>query len=149
MPIIPGVSADYSLTLSPYRIITVPIPIVDISIQDLHDTLRDIEDNPLNNRYSPLIKSEGKQGLFGPGEFVGITAILQQTVLSFAARPGPDPTRCIVSGGNLTAIDEVGGKLFPVFETLFTSVIIAQSSSPTSLDLNALTATELFTILNI
>lgn len=85
MPIISGVTVDFK---SSPRIITIPIPIVQISIQDLHDTLIDIEDNINNLIFPKLIDSSGKENL-GGGVFVGVSSTLQNARLAFAARDIP------------------------------------------------------------
>ncbi len=141
MPIIPGVDVDFSG--SP-RIITIPEPLATVTIQDLHDTLRDVEDFPTNMRFPPLVSSAGKEVL-GAGKAVGITSTLLDALLAFAARSGPSYVQCVVSGGNLVAKDIGGNPVFPVDPTAFTSVTIAQSSSPTSLDIGALTLDDFLT----
>lgn len=73
-----------SWELSP-RIVCVEAPSVDITIQDLYDTLRDQEDD-IHNLDSPaIIKAAGKDVL-GGGVLVGITATLLDAQLSFEGR---------------------------------------------------------------
>lgn len=116
--------------LSP-RIITVAAPSTNIIIQDLHDTLRDIEgDLPEGTPFPHLIDSAGKEPL-GGGSFVGITATLQNAKLAFEARPGPNFVSCTVTGGNLVAVDANGNNMDPIQTTAYTQVTISQSSSPT------------------
>lgn len=130
-----GITVDF--TLSP-RIITVPSPLNVITIQDLHDTLTNIEDDMHNGiQYARLIRSAGKESL-GGGQAVGITATLLNAKLAFAARGGPAYVQCVVSGGNLVAIDDVGSPTSPIEPTAFTQILVAASSSATSLDINAL-----------
>lgn len=73
--------------LSP-RIITVAAPSVEITIQDLHDTLRDLEDEPANMIYPSIVSSAGKEPL-GGGVTVGITTTLIDARLQFEGRPDP------------------------------------------------------------
>jgi hypothetical protein len=184
----------------------VSAPSVDISIQDLHDTLRFLEDSPEGEGEDLLIESAGKEPL-GGGITVGITATLLNTQLAFEPRHLPvaegaatsgDPSgqslidtgadfiadgvvagstvvnytdgssstvfrvvsptelflhpldggtdnewdiadvykvfvvvQCIVSGGNLVALDDLGAPINPIFPTSFTQVNIAASSSAT------------------
>jgi hypothetical protein len=115
------------------RIVTVDSPDVEISIQELNDLLRAWETAPENVVYDPLIDAAGKEDL-GGGTFVGITLTLQNTLLAFAARPGPSTVQCTVSGGNLVAVDDLGATVSPIDPTAFTQVVIAQSSSATLLD---------------
>lgn len=113
------------------RIITVAAPSTTITIQDLHDTCRDIEDNlPEALEFAKLIDSAGKEPL-GGGAFVGITATLQNAKLAFEARPGPTFVSCTVNGGNLVAVDANGDNMDPIQVTDYTQVTISQSSSPT------------------
>ncbi|KKN96838.1 hypothetical protein LCGC14_0164820 [marine sediment metagenome] len=134
-----GITVDF--TLSP-RIITVPVPLVEISVQDLHDTLTNIEDDPHNGmQYDRLIRSAGKESL-GGSIAVGITATLLNAKLAFAARGGPTFIQCLVSGGNLVAVDDVGAPISAIEPTAFTQVVTAASSSATSLDIGALTVAQ-------
>ncbi len=135
MSVINGVTVDFSV--SP-RIVTIPISISEVSVQDFHDTIRDIEDSPTNMGYDILISSAGKESL-GGGVAVGITSTLQNAKLAFAARPGPSYIQCIVSGGNLVAVDSVGDSINPIEPTAFTQVVISASSSAVSTDVGALT----------
>ena len=136
---IDGLIVDF--VVSP-RIITIPAPIVEVSIQDLHDTLTNIEDDPPNGmQYERLIRSAGKE-LLGGGVAVGITSTLLNAKLAFAARPGPAFIQCVVSGGNLVAVDDLGDSISPIEPTAFTQVVTAASSSAVSLDIGALTLGE-------
>jgi len=105
-----------------------------LTIQDLHDTVRDLEDElPAGMSYPHLINSAGKESL-GGGTFVGITVALQNAKLAFEARGGPSFTTCVVSGGNITAVDENGSSIDPIQTTDYTQVVISQSSSPTLIE---------------
>jgi len=92
--------------LSP-RIITVAAPSTEITIQDLHDTLRDLEDEPANMIYPSIISSAGKEPL-GGGVTVGLTATLLDARLQFEGRPDPLIQEEIATAGsvNQTLIDE-------------------------------------------
>ena len=48
----------------------------EITVQDSHDTLRDIEDNPSSKLYDKLVDTAGKEDL-GGGTTVGLTTTLQ------------------------------------------------------------------------
>jgi len=78
----------------------------------------------------------------GGGVAVGITSTLQNAQLAFAARLGPTYIQCIVSGGNIVAVDANGDPISPIFPTAFTQVVIAASSSAVSTDVGALTLTQ-------
>lgn len=115
------------------RIITIADPSTTITIQDLHDTLRTIEAEVFNIVFLSVVSSGGKEDL-GGGVSVGITLTMQNAVLAFAARGGPTTIQCVVSGGNLVAVDAVSVAIDAIEPTAFTQVIIAQSSSATSID---------------
>lgn len=135
MSVVPGVTVDF---VSSPRVITIPAPLTAISVQDLHDTVRDLEDEPSAMQYPHLIDSAGKEDL-GGGVAVGITATLQNARLAFAARGGPATIQCIVSGGNLVAVDENGDPINPIEPTGFTQIVVSASSSAVSTDIGALT----------
>jgi len=115
------------------RIITVLAPSTEITIQDLHDTLRAIEARPYALSYPTLIRSSGKDSL-GGAEYVGITARLLNAQLAFEERAGPDFVQCTVRGGNLVAEDAGGNSISPIYTTSYTQVVYAQSTSPTLLN---------------
>jgi len=87
--------------LSP-RIILVDDPATEITIQDLHDTLRDIEDEPENMVYPDLIATAGKEAL-GGGVSVGLTSTLKNAYVAFESRTFP-----LTSGRTATANDTDG-----------------------------------------
>lgn len=114
------------------RVITVAAPSGEITIQDLVDTCRYHEELLQNIDNSHLINAAGKEFLGGI-TYVGITATLQNAVLAFEARGGPAWELCIISGGNLVAVDGVGANIDPRLPTAFTSVDRSASSSATIL----------------
>lgn len=67
------------------RIVTVAAPSTEVILQDLHDTLRDLEDEPENLIYDSIISSAGKEAL-GGGVSVGITSTLLNAKVAFEAR---------------------------------------------------------------
>jgi len=116
------------------RILTVLSPSTELTIQDLVDTCRWME-NEIGAWDDPaLIVAAGKDPL-GGGVFVGITATLQNALVAFEARPGPTFELCRVFGGNLVAVDSVGAEVPTPFQsTAFVQVTYAASSSATLLD---------------
>jgi len=110
------------------RIITIADPSVEITIQDLHDTVTSIEQSPEGMDRLKLISSAGKEDL-GGGVKVGITATLQNAQVAFEGRDGPDYTQCKVFGGNLVAIDGNGDTISPIKPTAYTQVALTQSTS--------------------
>jgi hypothetical protein len=125
-------------TLSP-RIITVAAPSTEVTVQDLVDTLRNIESDIDNGmQYDHLVNAAGKQEL-GGGVLVGITATLQNALVSFEARSGPTWERCFITGGNLVAVDDVGAFFtVPFQETAYVSIVYQGSSSPTLQEIEAI-----------
>ncbi len=115
------------------RIITVVSGITEITIQDLHDTCRAIEARQESMDNDRLIDSAGKEFL-GGNTYVGLTATLNNAVLAFAARPGPQWVLCKIAGGNLVSIDENGNNIDPRYPTAYITVDRASSSSATFLE---------------
>lgn len=109
------------------QIIEVPKPDTALDIQYLVNQTRDTEDDLWPAMpYAKVMDAFGKQPL-GGGIFVGITVVLLDNWrVRFEERDGPDTISCIVSGGNLVA--ESGN---PIAPSDYTTVTIAQSSSPT------------------
>ncbi len=121
------------------RLITVAAPSVQITIQDLVDTLRDAEDElNIGMQYSHIVNATGKQPL-GNNVFVGITAELQDAQLEFAPRVGATYEIMTVIGGNLTAVDVIGDELNPINPTAFTQVNRVGDTSAALTVNNALT----------
>jgi len=108
-------------------IITIPSPDTSITIQELIDGIRDMEDEPIAMAYGHIADAYGKQDL-GNGVKVGISLVLMSPWrVAFAARSGPDTVSCRIDGGNL-----VGGlDNNPIAPTAFTQVTMANSSSAT------------------
>jgi hypothetical protein len=130
------------------RLITVLSPSVELTIQDLVDTCRELEDDIINLPYSRLVDAAGKEPL-GGGTSVGITATLQNAVVAFEARPGPTWTLCVISGGNLVAVDDVGSPIDPRFPTAFVTIDRTASASATLQDLSALQAASFLGIVSL
>lgn len=86
--------------LSP-RIVTIASPSVEITNQDLHDTLTELEARPENIIYPRIIESAGKEEL-GGGVKVGITSKLLDAKVAFEAR------KTSVSSGTVTSEDVTG-----------------------------------------
>jgi len=121
------VSAD----ISP-RVITVPTADgTSITVQSLLDQCRVWEEIPANMSYPRLALAAGKTEV-RPGKFTGIVLTLQNAVLAFEARGGPDFVACNVDDGDLVAVDANGALLSsPIQTTAFTQVNYAASTSAT------------------
>lgn len=114
MAIVDGVYVDWSK--SP-RIVWVPEPLTEISIQDLYDTLRDIEDEPGALQYDSLISAGGKEDL-GGGSQVGVTATLQDAVVAFESR------KASTSVGTIDTPDATGRNLIDSTATFISDGVV-------------------------
>ncbi len=112
------------------RLLTVAAPSTEITVQDIVDTCRQFEDSPRGLSELYLIDAAGKEPLGGT-VYVGITATLNNAYIAFEARPGPSWVLCIISGGNIVAIDAIGADLDPRYPTAYTTVDRTASSSAT------------------
>jgi hypothetical protein len=83
------------------RIITIAAPSTSITLQDLVDTLRQIEADQMSMDDAHLIDASGKEDLTG-GVFVGITGELQNAQLQFEGR------LTSVTSGTVTTTDTDG-----------------------------------------
>lgn len=123
-------------TVSP-RIITILAPSANVSMQDLYDTLRWLENDPANMDNDSIVSGSGKENL-GGGVFVGLTVTLKNAQLAFENRPGPTFVQCNATGGNLVAVDINGDIMEPIYPTSYTQVILTSSSSATIQELSAI-----------
>ena len=91
------------------RVAEVAAPSTDINMQDLVDTLRAAEYSWEGNTSKKLINASGKEDL-GGGVFVGITAALQNLLLSFEGRTTPAETGTVTSnpGSAIAGRDQFG-----------------------------------------
>jgi hypothetical protein len=126
------ISVDFSV--SP-RVAIIDAPSTEVTIQDLHDTLRSIESSSQGIVYSPLISSAGKETLDATTK-VGLTSTLLNIKVGFEARA--DWTQCSISGGNLVAVDANGDSMNPIYPTAFVNVDRTSSSSGTLQEQDAL-----------
>ena len=117
------------------RIITVAAPSTELTIQDLHDTMRALEDDLDNLSYEKIISSGGKERLDEVTK-VTITATLLNAKVGFEARSSW--TQCRVSGGNLVAVDSNGDDMNPIHPTAYVNVDRTSSSSGTLQEQDAL-----------
>lgn len=117
------------------RLITVAAPVTSVSVQDLYDTLRDAEDEPVNMGFTHLISAGGKEVLDAAlGSAVGITATLLNAVIKFEDRGSP--TVCKISGGNIVAQDINTDPIDPIVFSTNVLAFVAQSSSATINDVS-------------
>lgn len=121
------------------RVITVNSPSVEILVQDLVDTLRELEDELENIGFVAIVRATGKQELTTELS-VGITCTLLNARLAFEARPSAPFVRCDVVGGNLLAVDEAETPIEVIEITSFTQIVYDLSPAPTQLRIRESTA---------
>ncbi len=121
--------------ISSPRIITVAAPSTELTIQDLHDTMRNLEDDIVNLSFKKIISSGGKERLDDVTK-VTITSTLLNAVIGFEART--EWTQCTISGGNVVAVDSVGASINPINPTAFVNIDRTSSSSGTLQEQDAL-----------
>jgi len=92
--------------LSP-RLIEVEAPSVEVTIQDLYDTLRILEARVENTAYDSIISAGGKEEL-GGGVLVGVTATLQNARLGFEDRPSSFTSGTATAGTGARVIVDSG-----------------------------------------
>ena len=113
MPVVPEITVDYYLAR---RIVRVGGAVTQINIQDLHDSVRDIEDEPDSMQYAALAKTSGKEAL-GGSVFVGLSMTLQNAVLAFDAR------KASIAQGTVTSTDATGVTLTDSGATFVTDLV--------------------------
>lgn len=119
------------------RIITVAAPSVELTMQDLVDTARMLEAGINTMDDGHLVDAAGKESL-GGGVLVGITVTLKNAKVAFEGRGGPTYTQCNISGGNLVALDVAEAEMSPIEATAFTQIVLANSSSATLQEMEAI-----------
>jgi hypothetical protein len=105
---------DVFYNLSP-RLVRIAAPSTEVTIQDLHDTLRDIEDEPANLIYPDLIESAGKEPL-GGNVFVGLTATLQNAQIMFERRVN------LLSSGTITTASTSSERAYLLIDSAATFI---------------------------
>lgn len=122
------------------RIIEVDIASSSVFLQDLYDTLVQLEyfPSPGVDVYSePSLffhdQTTGKQQL-PSGNLNAITLALQNARLKFADRLGPSWVTCLITGGNLLAFEEDGTPLDAIEPAAYVTVDRASASEATLLD---------------
>ena len=116
------------------RIVEVASPSVDVLVQDLLDTLRQLEYEFANMAYKTIVRATGKEELTADLN-VGITCTLLNARLKFEDRAGPTFDRCDVLGGNLLALDDAGAPMEAIEFSNFTQIVSDLSPAPTQLRL--------------
>ncbi len=108
------------------RIIEVAVPSVELTVQDLYDTLRSLATEAIDE--PEITDGSGKETLSAT-ELVGLTVKLFNAKVKFEDRTSP--TDCNISGGNLVALDVNGMPMNPIQYATYVTVTYAKSSSAT------------------
>ncbi len=99
------------------RLIIIAAPSTEITIQDLHDTLRVLEQQSWQGlAHPPIIETAGKEPL-GAGVTVGLTAKLLNAKLAFQAR------KTSISSGTITTASVTGTNLIDSTATFITDQV--------------------------
>lgn len=127
--------------LSP-RIVLVEAPSTSITIQDLVDTLRTLEDDLDNIDDDYILDASGKEELEG-GVYVGITAVLNNAHLQFEDRATPTSEGTVTTGGTTILTDATAN--FIVEGVTRGAVIVNLTDGSACSVIDVLSATQLYT----
>jgi len=97
----------------------VAAPSIELTMQDLYDTLRSLAAEVDAIDEPEIIEGVGKS-LLGPGRYTGLTITLLNAKVGFEARA--EWTYCSLVGGNLVAFDAGGSPISPIQPTTFVNV---------------------------
>lgn len=100
------------------RLLTVAASSAELTIQDLVDTCRSIEDSTVGDQYPYLLDAVGKEAI-GGGVQVGITVTANNMQIAFASRTGS------VSSGTATSADANGETLVDTAATFVSDGVTA------------------------
>ena len=116
------------------KVITIPAPTTEITIQTLLNEIRTFEASQPTLDIDQIASAAGKEPL-GGGVSVGVTlTLLNNWRIAFEARSGPTWIQCRVNGGNLVGF--AGADV--IYPTAFVQVLITASSSATTSELEAI-----------
>ena len=124
-----------TLTFHPAsKVIRVAEPDVEVTVQELVDSIADWLDEPANLDITWFAEWAGKVSLGGTPElFSEVVLILTDDWrLEFEGRAGPDYVACVVRGGTFVAANSYDNN--PIKPSAFTQVQIRQSISGSLLD---------------
>ncbi len=123
------------------------IPIADgnsITVQSVYNQFKDFEDEPRSMDLKRMIKAGGKDFIAVGRETVITMTLLDGWLLAFEDRPGPAFELMTVDDGNIVALDAAGVPQYPISQTAFTSVSIAQATTGAVISGVGTTATEIW-----
>jgi hypothetical protein len=89
------------------RLVQIHAPALEVSAQDLYDTLRDREDDIPNMSQAAIVSAAGKEACFD-GTNMPVTCCLHDAQVVFLAGKG------VVSSGYVLAYDKSGEPLPPI-----------------------------------
>lgn len=126
MATIPGVWVTWATTP---RIIYIPAPLTEITIEDLHDTVVELEATETGMCFPHLHATSGNDEL-PRGRRTGYAMKLIDALLAFEPRTGPAWTLCAAVGGDLFAVNRAGQILgSPLYPTAYVYATYEQSTS--------------------
>lgn len=126
------------------RIIEVSKPSVELTIQDLYDTVRSLA--AVVTYEDEITDASGKEEL-SITESVGLTIKLFNAKVKFEDRTSP--TDCNIFGGNLVALNENNISMNPIQYATYVTVTYAKSSSASLINMvNMATKTDIQGILD-
>ena len=112
------------------KLIVVTSGQITVTIQELIDEVRDVEDNVVNMELDQIANATGKQDL-GGGTAVGITfELINNWRIAFSGWQGPDEKPVFVTGGNLVATNDFNNNPIAASGSPNTYVTVQQSTSP-------------------
>lgn len=129
MTIIAGVTVNWRLNP---RVITIPVAETSITVEDLQDTLLDLEDSEEGMIWPHLRETSGGEDL-GGGTSVGLTTELQDAQVSFAQRTTS------VESGTVTTANAAGTTLIDSTALFITNGVIPGASVINFADLSVAT----------
>jgi hypothetical protein len=117
-------------------------PTVEVTVQELVDETKELEQHLWNHTYPQMIAPTGKDPL-GGGQYTAITnALVYGWQYEFEEKAGPTVEHCLVKWGNLVAFTDFKQTVQEPFnQTDYTWVQYAQSTAPAALGLETVQAT--------
>jgi hypothetical protein len=127
------------------RIVEVLSPGTEISLQELHNKVRDWEDSDEGMSFKYLIDSAGKEPL-GGGVYVGITSTLQNAYVMFTGRTTPLETgTCTTGDPDGVTLYATGGQ-FEVNNVIVGDTVMNYTTKALANVINVVSDTELQTL---
>jgi len=114
------------------RIITIPAPIVSVTVQALYNDIREVEALLANGCYIEHLADGYGKIAYDPGglRVQVLTVVLRNARVCFEARPGPSWADCEIISGNLVRLNLDDGLYYsPILNQPFINVAYAQATT--------------------